>query len=519
MSGRPTRPVTTGKWPFRAIAGQHHDSGHCRWTVDIIWPAKPRPLSSSRWSTSKMGATLAPTPELVWAEFGGWNGGEAAVKLSPNIEETHSRNTEICLDRRWRRRGRWAVAVAVLAVLVLLIPTVGQGSSPVSVSVRARGQAAGSGTAASHIAEEQAQRSASSTTASVPIPTEPTRVTTPELATATAVGATAPTTVWTNPASAVGSLVPGPAPFPPSNSLPPVSVPPPSARVTLFPVATAASQPFGIVSGPDGSVWFTEANRDVVGRITPQGVITEYHTPTALSQPGAITVGPDGNLWFTEMAGNNIARLTLAGAFTEFPIPTPYSNPRDIAVGPDGAVWFTEGNVGKVSRVTVDGHMTEFSAGTRTPVQIVRGADGYLWFTDGTSSLGRISPDGTLSPVEVAHLSMVLELTVDHSGNLWYAGVNQSSPFGAVIGRRDTAGNVTEFAVAAHIEFGGITEGPDGAIWFTESNMNAVGRLAGDGTIATDSVPSPVSVVAGADGNMWITSGTNGNAVARLQIR
>ena len=157
---------------------------------------------------------------------------------------------------------------------------------------------------------------------------------TPRRATTANGQATVSTTTRNRTAPPVDSL-PAAAPFLPSISLPPVSVPPPSARVTLFPVATAASQPFGIVSGPDGNLWFTEGNRDVVARITPKGEITEYHTPTALSQPGAITVGSDGNLWFTEMSGNNIGRLTTAGVFTEYPIPTQYSEPRDIAVGPD----------------------------------------------------------------------------------------------------------------------------------------------------------------------------------------
>jgi streptogramin lyase len=456
------------------------------------------------------------------------------VAIISNTEDADSGDAEAYLDpRRGRGRGRGygrgrgrgyaALALAVVAAVALLIAVLGQRSAPVAaVGARPSGQARGADTAASRlVAEQQARRLAPSTSAAVPILTPPKNTTTAEAGTATTRPSAAPSTPRAASAAKGGSSVSGPVPepFPPPISLPPVSVPPPSARVTLFPVAAAESQPFGIVSGPDGNLWFTEGNRDVVGRITPEGVITEYHTPTALSQPGALTVGPDGNIWFTEMSGNNIGRITTAGAFTEFPIPTPYSNPRDIAVGPDGALWFTETNVGKVSRVTVNGHMTEYSAGTATPVQIVAGADGDLWFTDGTSSLGRISPNGTLSPVAVAHLGMVLELTVDHAGNLWYAGIGQSSPYSAVIGRRDPAGHVTEFVVPPHVDFGGITEGPDGAMWFTESNMNTVGRLAADGTITTDSVPSPVSVAAGPDGNMWITSGTNGNAVARLRIR
>jgi len=421
---------------------------------------------------------------------------------------------ETGVNRRWR--GRWTVAVAVVVAAVVVVPAVaiamGQGSMPRTVSTaRPSVNAGSSGTAAAAIVAEPTIQPSTPTTGAVPVSTTPAPIKTP--------GSSA-STVMKPPTRALGSE-PGPRPTLPPFTLPPVSVPPPSPRVTMFPVPTAASQPFGIVSGPDGNLWFTEGNRDVVGRITPKGEITEYHTPTGGSQPGAITVGPDGNLWLAEVSGNNIARLTTAGGFTEFPIPTPYSDPRDIVAGPDGALWFTETSAGMVSRVTVDGHVTEFPAGTRFPVQIASGADGYLWFTDASSSLGRMSPNGNLSPVVgVAHMSMVLALTVDHLGNLWYAGVEQSNPYGALIGRRDPAGHVTEFSVPGPgVEFGGITEGPDAAMWFTESNVNAVGRLAADGVITTDSVPSPQSIVRGPDRNMWITSGTNGNAVARLRIR
>ena len=61
------------------------------------------------------------------------------------------------------------------------------------------------------------------------------------------------------------------------------------------------SRPVSIAAGPDGDVWFTEAEGDKIGRITPAGTITEYSLPTANSCPGGIAAGPDGNLWFTEI--------------------------------------------------------------------------------------------------------------------------------------------------------------------------------------------------------------------------
>ena len=81
------------------------------------------------------------------------------------------------------------------------------------------------------------------------------------------------------------------------------------------------SRPVSIAAGPDGDVWFTEAEGDNIGRITPAGTITEYSLPSANSCPGGIAAGPDGNLWFTEIDRNRIWRITPGGTMTEFPLP------------------------------------------------------------------------------------------------------------------------------------------------------------------------------------------------------
>jgi len=298
--------------------------------------------------------------------------------------------------------------------------------------------------------------------------------------------------------------------------MPPASIPPPSPSVTLFPVPTPASSPFAIVSGPDGNLWFTEGNRDVVGRVSPQGTITEFHTPTSASQPTAITVGPDGNLWFTAVDPNKVARITPSGVVTEFPIPTPYSAPlHGITTGPDGALWFTDWNTGKIGRVDLAGQVTEFAAGTDTPGPIVAGRDGNLWFTGSPLLLASISPTGTMGGARVGDLTSVSALTVDRAGNLWFAG---SNPDAGRVGRRDASGRVTEFTIpGGSLSFNGIVEGRDGAMWLAEGSNNAIVRLARDGALTTYSVPSPRSIAAGPDGNIWFTSGA-GNAIGRIRI-
>jgi len=148
---------------------------------------------------------------------------------------------------------------------------------------------------------------------------------------------------------------------------------------------TVNSGPYGITSGPDGNLWFTEANfaGNKIGRITPTGTITEFTIPTANSGPIGITTGPDGNLWFTEDSGNKIGRITPTGTFTEFTIPTVNSGPFGITAGPDGNLWFTENIGNKIGRITPTGTSTEFIIPTAgEPGGITAGPDGNLWFTE-----------------------------------------------------------------------------------------------------------------------------------------
>ncbi|HVS45179.1 MAG TPA: hypothetical protein VMS32_00755, partial [Verrucomicrobiae bacterium] len=120
-----------------------------------------------------------------------------------------------------------------------------------------------------------------------------------------------------------------------------------------------SSGPYGITTGPDGALWFTESLDGKIGRVTTSGTFTEYTIPTASSGPYGITTGPDGALWFTEDNAGKIGRVTTSGTFTEYMIPTAQSNPIGITTGPDGALWFTENFGDKIGRVTTSGTFTE----------------------------------------------------------------------------------------------------------------------------------------------------------------
>jgi len=96
-------------------------------------------------------------------------------------------------------------------------------------------------------------------------------------------------------------------------------------------------------------------------------------------------------------------------------------------------------------------------------------------------------------------------ITVGPDGALWFTETN-----GAKIGRITTSGVVTEFPLPAGSQPLDIIAGPDGALWFGDSGSPGlmIGRITTSGAITQFPVPLTVQVgklTAGPDGALWFT--------------
>jgi streptogramin lyase len=265
----------------------------------------------------------------------------------------------------------------------------------------------------------------------------------------------------------------------------------------------------------------------------PSGFVTEFVAPTppgaSHAAPGEITVGPDGALWFTDEGWPAITRMTTAGQTSVFSVPTQNSL-EGIVTGPDGNLWFTAVFDNQVGKMTPSGTVTLYNVPVQgpfgpSPYQIIAASDGKLWFTGNTDdyvyhtnptwTLGEIfsvTPDGTVTEYPLMPTNPTafnaLGLTEGPDGNIWW--VDHGS---GLVGYVAPNGDVTAYALAGNLPrpvF--ITVGPDLNLWFTEygggSNLPQIGRITPAGVITEFPLsPSagPQGITAGPDGNIWFT--------------
>ncbi len=97
-------------------------------------------------------------------------------------------------------------------------------------------------------------------------------------------------------------------------------------------------------------------------------------------------------------------------------------------------------------------------------------------------------------------------LTPGPDGELWFTETLANR-----IAKVTTSGVFTEYAIPSPgSEPSDIAAGPDGNLWFTEELGNAIGKITTSGAITEYPIPTPNSrplgITAGPDGNVWFTA-------------
>ena len=275
-----------------------------------------------------------------------------------------------------------------------------------------------------------------------------------------------------------------------------------AGAITLFNVPRPPGEPSdrvrgpaGIAAGPDGALWYVEDFGNRVGRVATDGTFTTYDVPGA--RPADITVGPDDALWFTAAGTNAIGRITTAGAVTFFPLPVPGGSPikklGGIVRGGDNRLWFAEIQGRKIGAIRTDGTLREYPLppGVGTPYELTPGPDGAVWFSLFDSDrVGRITGRGKMRFYTLPPGSGPSDLTFASDGGLWIGASGRGVP-SAILRMRPSDGSLTATPLLYASSVNGMAEGPDHAVWFTETGPNQIGRITTGAMVVP--VVTPVS--------------------------
>lgn len=301
------------------------------------------------------------------------------------------------------------------------------------------------------------------------------------------------------------------------------------AQMHIYPTADPRASLMQPVVDRDGYVWFGEMRANKLARLDPKtGAIREWDPPGGRFGLMMSALGPDDALWFAEENGGYIGRFNpTTERFTTFPLASSDGHspgPQHLQFDQHGQLWFTLNHSSQIARLdpttstvrTWDTLPVEVE-GERAPhpYSIAVTTEGIVWF--GAALYGGVV--GSLDPksgaVTVHQLgkptAQVTSMVSDKRGDVWFTEL-QFNRLGHINTR---TGAVSEIALPEPL---GATTGnyaldvaPDGAVWITSFDANAVIRYVPESnafTFYTLLIPNsvPFGMVAAPDGTIWFTS-------------
>ena len=298
----------------------------------------------------------------------------------------------------------------------------------------------------------------------------------------------------------------------------------------------------------------TTLGTDTINFNIKVGAISEVAIPTPNSVPLGITAGPDGNLWFTEAEWRPDRPDHPRRHHHRIPAPhaqqrarrdhgrarrqplvhraqwrpdrpdhprrhrhrihrrsRPTAAPRDHGRARRQPlvhrVQSATGSAGSPPAAPSPNSAIRHHAQQRTRRDHGRARRQPLVHRAHGDRIGRITPGGTVTEFAPHHAQQRARgITAGPDGNLWFTESRATRSAGS----RPAAPSPNSRRHHAQQRTRGITAGPDGNLWFTEPVGDRIGRITPGGTVTEFSAgitpnSAPVGITAGPDGNLWFT--------------
>jgi len=313
------------------------------------------------------------------------------------------------------------------------------------------------------------------------------------------------------------------------------------------------SYPVGIAVGPEGNIWFANANTDSITKYIPaNGTFLNFHIPTTphLAMIWFLIFDSNGNLWFNDAAQPLLWRFTpTTGEFANFSTGSPEEDPFGLLYEPQSnEIWFTstytdqigafqitpsKGSATLVTSVSLPENGTPGIIQNNGPSGIAFGSGGDILVSESFS--GRIveyspSTNQFIHSWQLPEGAEPVGLAFDSSSNvIWFAN-HASSLFGFI---NETTGGITEYATSLFsFRTGSIDttvslpywmemSPSSGDVWFNEHYGNRIARFdPATMQLHEYDIPTQISgplrfVLDNSTGSVWFTE-FSGNKIGEI---
>jgi streptogramin lyase len=321
-----------------------------------------------------------------------------------------------------------------------------------------------------------------------------------------------------------------------------VAIAPASATLNLtptmyeYPTTSTGSGPFSLAVGPDKQIWVSLFGVPAVEHFVPPapGVATLNATTIPLpiitnDEAYGLAAGSDGNMWIASW-GFDLFVCSVTGTCSVVPV-NAADHPIYLVDGGDGNMYVNQQYFDGPQRYSITGQSYQSDFGIGGGYQMFVGPDGRIWSAGRQGGCCSV-PSIVAVPTMISSNPSTTVINMDHpmtnvavgpDGNIWFIEAGAG-----IVGHLTSLTSSSQTGIEIHLPgsgFSAIAPGPDGNMYFTDVTNNAIGRVLTSGTTVADITEYPVptpnaslrDLLGSPDGNIWfVESGVD--KIAKLAL-